>query len=345
MVYRGEESESLEREFAEHFQTRYALSCGSGTAACHLIYMGYGIRQDDEVIFPANAFMSIVNALVREGGKPVLVDTEEETHNIDPVKAEEAITHKTKAIVVTHMCGHPADMDAVMKIGRKHDIKIIGDAARSLGARYKGKPVCSIPDATFTSMGSKCIGSGGPAGMVMTNDKELVQKVYLMRGYGKDAGGGQNYKYFGLNYEIGEINAAIARHQLRKVDGWNAKRRFNAKLISELLQDILAIRLPIEKPWAHHVYNWYLVKILEKRDELFRYLMKKGIRPRFRGPGHYPFIHMQKIVQERFGYKEGNFPVLERQVGKLLDLTYIHWTLTKEEVTYVPKLIKQFYSN
>lgn len=348
----GEQSESLEKEFAEHFQTKYALSCGSGTAASHLIYMGYNIGDGDEVIMPANAFMSNVAALVRERGRPVLVDIEEENYNIDPDKVVEAITPKTKAILLTHMCGHPDNMDIFMELGQEHNIKIIGDAARALGARYKGKPIESIADATFTSIGSKCIGSAGPAGMVLTDDKELTQKMYMMRGYGKDAwgymkdylGAGQDYKYFGLNYEIGEINAAVARHDLRKLEGWNEKRRANAKLINEILEGIKEIQLPIVKPWATSVYNWYLVKVLEKRGELQKYLEQNGVRARFSGPGHYPFIHQQKPVQEKFGYKEGDFPVLESQYRTLLDLTYIHWTKTEEEVTQVPKLIKDFYS-
>lgn len=340
----GEQSESLEKEFTEYFQTNYAISCASGTASVHLIYMGYKIGEGDEVIMAANSFMSNVTALVRERGKPVLVDIEEETYNIDPDKVVEAITSKTKAILLVNMCGHPDDMDVFMELGQEYNIKIIGDSARALGARYKGKPIESIADATIVSIGSKCIGSAGPAGMVLTNDKELAQKIYLMRGYGKDAWGGQDYKYFGLNYEIGEINAAVARHELRKLEGWNDKRCANARLINEILEGINAIQLPIVKSWATSVYNWYLVKVLEKNDELLQYLKQKGIRARFSGPGHYPFVHLQKIVQDKFGYKEGDFPVLESQFGKLLNLTNIHWTKTKEEVTRVPKLIKKFYS-
>jgi len=348
----GEQSESLEKEFAEHFKTKYAISCGSGTAAVHLIYMGYEIGDGDEVIMPANNFMSNITALVRERGRPVLVDIEEETYNIDPDKVVEAITPKTKAIVLDHMCGHPDNMDIFMELGQEHNIKIIGDAARALGARYKGKPIESIADATLASIGSKCIASAGQAGMVFTNDKDLAHKMYMMRGYGKDAwgymkdklGAGQDYKYFGLNYEIGEINAAVARHELRKLEGWNEKRRANAKLINEILEGITAIQLPVVKSWATSVYNWYLVKVLEKSDELQQYLKQKGMRVKFSGPGHYPYVHLQKIVQEKFGYKEGDFPVLESQFGKLADLTNIHWTKTEEEVTQVPKLIKDFYS-
>jgi len=339
----GEESESLEIEAAKHFKTDYALSCGTGTAAWHLILMAYGIGQGDEVIMPANAFMSVVCALVRENGKPVLVDVEEETYNIDPIKAEKAITPKTKAIVMSHMGGHSADIDAFMDIGEKYNIKIIGDACRSLGGRYKGKPLCSIPDVTFTSIGCKKIGSAGLGGLVFTNDKELADKIYLMRGYGKDAwAGNQIYFYFGLNYEIGEIHAAVARHQLRKLNEWTEKRRSNAKTINGMLKDIHEVKLPIEKSWAYHVYDGYSLKILEKKDELCQFLKNKGVKSRFYGPGHYPFIHMQKPVQERFGYKIGDFPILENQIGKLLNLT-VDWNRKKDEITHIPELIRDFY--
>lgn len=341
----GEESESLETEAAEYFKSKYTLSCGSGTAAWHLILMGYGIGQGDEVIMPANAFMSVVCALVRENGKPILVDVEEETYNIDPIKAEKAITPKTKAIVLSHMGGHPADIDAFMDLGEKYNIKIIGDACRSLGGKYKGKPQCSIPDATFASIGCKKIGSAGLGGLIFTNDKELADKIYLMRGYGKDAwAGNQIYYYFGLNYEISEIQAAVARHQLRKLNEWTEKRRSNAKTINELLKDIPEIILPIEKSWAYHVYDGYLLKILEKKDELCQFLKNKGIKPIFNGPGHYPFIHMQKPIQERFGYKIGDFLILENQIGKIFILN-VDWNRKKDEITYIPKLIKEFYSN
>jgi len=343
----GEQTESLEREFAEHFHTKYAVSCGSGTAGSHLVLMGYEFGQGDEIILPANGFMSVVCAIVHVNAKPILVDVEEDTYNIDLDKAKKAITPRTKAIVLAHMGGHPADIDPFMELGRRHNIKIIGDTARALGAKYKGKPVCSLPDVTFTSIGSKSIGSGGLGGMAMTNDGALAEKMRILRGYGKDSWSGkQEYHYFGLNYEMTEIGAAVARHQLRKLDGWQELRRDNARLTNEALSKVTEVQIPVEKPWAYSVYTSYFLKALRKRDELVQFLRKKGIRSegRFDGPGHYPFIHMQRPVKERFGYKEGDFPALESQAKKAVELD-VGPTRSKEEITKVAELISEFYQS
>ncbi|HKM49639.1 MAG TPA: DegT/DnrJ/EryC1/StrS family aminotransferase [Candidatus Bathyarchaeia archaeon] len=342
----GEQTESLEKEIAEHFQTKYALSCATGTAAWHLTLMAYDIGQGDEVILPANGFMSIVCAIAHVNAKPVLVDVEDETYNLDLAKVQKIITPRTKVILLPHIGGHPVDIDPFIELGRRKNIKIVGDTARALGSKYKGKPVCSLPDITFASIGSKSIGSGGLGGIAMTNDEELVEKMRLMRGYGKESwSGGQEYSYFGLNYEMSEIGAAIARHQLRKLNGWQELRRSHAKLTNEILERVQHVQVPVEKPWAYSVYTTYFLKVLQKRDELVQHLRQNGVRGegRFNGPGHYPFIHMQKPVQDRFGYKEGQFPVLEDQAKKIVALD-VGPTRTREEITQVAELIRDFCS-
>jgi len=291
--------------------------------------------------------MSVVCAIAHVNAKPVLVDVDDETYNLDLDKVQKLITPRTKIILLAHLGGHPADIDRFMELGHRKSIKIVGDTARALGSKYKGKPACSKPDLTFASIGAKSIGSGGLGGIAMTNDGELAEKMRILRGYGKDSWSGkQEYYSFGLNYEMSEIGAAIARHQLRKLNAWQELRRGNAKLTNEILEDLQDVKLPVEKPWAYSVYTTYLLKALKKRNELVHFLQQNNVRGEggFAGPGHYPFIYMQKPVQIRYGYREGQFPILEDQAKEIVALD-VSPTKTNEEITHVAQLIREFYSS
>lgn len=346
----GERTESLEKDVAEHFQTKYALSCATGTAAWHLTLMGYGIGQGDEVIVPANSFMSVICALAHTNAKPVLVDIEPETYQPDVHEVEKAITPKTKAIVLSHMGGHPTEIDPFVELARSRGVKLVGDEARALGAKYKGKRVSCLVDVSFASIGAKSIGSGGLGGLIMTNDGELAEKMRIMRGYGKDSWSGkQEYYYFGLNYEMSEIGATVARHELRKLDGWQELRRSNTKLTNEILATTKDVQVPVEKPWAYSVYTSYFLKVNKDKEKLVQKLQQKdrlgGLLERgFNGPGHYPFLHMQRPVQAKYGYREGQFPVLESQAKKIVELS-VEPTRTREEITQVAELIRDFCSH
>jgi len=322
----GEELEKFEKEFSNYIGAKYGVGVNSGSDALYLAIKTLGIGEGDEVITVSHTFISTVDAIVRNGAKPVFVDIDPETYTIDVTQIEKKITERTKAIIPVHLYGHPADMDPITEIANDYDIKIIEDACQAHGAEYKGKKVGSIGDVgCFSFYPVKNLGAYGDGGMIVTNNEELADKLRMLRNYGSPK---KYYNDFvGVNSRLDEIQAAILRVKLKYLDNWNEKRKKIAKLYNELLENSDII-IPVEKKWAEHVYHLYVIRHKE-RDKLQQHLLKNGIQTQI----YYPIpVHKQKAYLD-LGYST-SLPITEKICNEILSLP-IHPWIRKEEVEII----------
>jgi len=333
----GENVNFLEKEFAGFCETDYAVGVANGTDALRLALIACGIGKGDEVITIPNTFIATTEAISQTGVKIVFVDVNLWTYNIDVSQIEGAINERTRVIVPVHLFGEPADMNPIMKIARKYNLKVIEDACQAHGAEYKGKKVGSIGDAgCFSFYPSKNLGAFGDGGMVVTNGNEIAQKIKMLRDHGQI----KKYEHLveGYNSRLDEIQAAILRVKLKRLDEWNKLRRKNASIYNDLLEDVDEVVMPLEAEYAKHVYHLYVIRT-HRRDELQDWLKSKGI-----GTGlHYPIpLHLQRAY-EYLGYKEGDFPVAEECAKQILSLPMFP-ELTQEEIEKVVTEIKRFFA-
>lgn len=309
----GKEVELFEEEFAKYSGTKYCVGVGSGLGALELILKGYDIGEGDEVIIPANTFIATALAVSYAGATPVLVDVDEKTYNINPELIESAITDKTKAIMPVHLYGHPCDMDPIVEIAKKHNLKVIEDSSQAQGALYKGRMVGSLGDASGMSLFPvKNMGALGDAGVVTTDDKELADKIKILRNYGSSKKYYNEYK--GYNCKLDEIQAAILRVKLKYIDEWNEYRQ---NIASEYLKNIKndKIMLPSILEGANHVWHRFVIRTKD-RDGLQKYLEEHGIQ----AMPHYPVpIHKQEAYTE-LSYLIGTLPVTEHISDEILSL-------------------------
>lgn len=330
----GQEVELFEQEFAEYCGTKYCVGCGNGLDALYLILKAYGIGKGDEVIVPSNTYIATALAVSYTGAIPVFVEPTLDSFNIDVTRIEEKITDKTKAIMAVHLYGQPADMDEINKIAKKYDLKVVEDAAQAHGALYKGRKVGSLGDAAgFSFYPGKNLGALGDAGAVVTNDKELADKVRALGNYGSD------YKYHhiyqGHNSRLDELQAAFLRIKLRNLDRWTEDRRNTAKIYLQQIHhpDIL---LPKEDKNGKHVYHVFAIRSAN-REELEDYLNKNGIGTN----KHYPIpMHLQKAFQE-LKIKKGSLPLAEEISETELSIP-MYYGMKQEEITYVIECLNNF---
>lgn len=331
----GQDVESLENEFAKLVGTKYAVSVGSGLSALELGMKALGIGTGDEVLVPVNSYIASASAVSLAGATPVLVDCLEDTFNIDIVKAEKAITKKTKAIMPVHLYGQVADMENVLKLARKYKLKVIEDACQAHGASFKKKMAGSFGDfAAFSFYPGKNLGAYGDGGLVTTNSKGLVDKIKMLRNYGQK----EKYKHYllGGNSRLDNLQAAVLLVKLKKLKEWNAKRLENARLYNQLLDGLPPVT-PKIFPEFNHIFHLYVVRV-NNRDKLSEYLSKAGIATQM----HYPIpIHLQPAYKP-LGYKKGEFPIAEKLSSEILSLPMFP-ELKKNEIKYICKKIKDFY--
>ena len=333
----GKRVEEFEENFAKYCNVNHAASVSTGTNALELISRGLGIGKDDEVIVPANTFIATASAVVSAGAKPVLVDCDESC-NIDVKKIESAITGNTKAIMPVHLYGQPAEMDEILEIAKKHNLKVIEDACQAHGALYRGKKVGSLGHAAaFSFYPAKNLGAFGDAGIAVSNDKELIEKIKMLRNYGQSKK--YYHDFFAFNKRMDALQAAILNVKLPSLDEWNEQRRKIASYYNKMLKDVKEIELPNEKSHIAQVYHLYVIKT-KKREELQKFLEEKGI-----GTGiHYPLpIHLQKAFSH-LGHKEGDFPKTEQYSRQILSLPMFPG-MREEEAKYVANRIKSFFGN
>jgi dTDP-4-amino-4,6-dideoxygalactose transaminase len=332
----GENNEKLEQEFARYCGVKYGVTVNSGTAALHLSLLALGIGNGDEVITVSHTYVATANVILFVGAKPVFVDIDPETYTMDPDKLEKCITQKTRAIIPVHLYGHPADMDPILEIAKKHDLCVVEDACQAHGALYNKRRVGSLGDvACFSFYPSKNMTVCGDGGIIVTKNEDVMEKLKILRNQGQRV---KNlHECLGFNMRLSEIHACIARVQLKHLNEWNITRRKNAAMYNSLLADIKKVKKPIERKWAGHVYHYYVIRY-PKRDELKEYLTSKRI-----GVGiHYPTpIHLQPIYKERFRFSIGGFPVTEEIANEVLSLP-CHPMLSLQNIEFIADSITEF---
>jgi perosamine synthetase len=331
----------FEEKFSSFCNAKYGISCSSGTVALHLAIEAMGIGKGDEVIIPTFTMIASSNAVIYAGAKPVLIDAEPETWNIDINKIEEKITKNTKAIMVVHTYGHPVDMDKIKAIADKHNLPIIEDAAEAHGAEYKGKKAGSLGDIACFSFYANKIITTGEGGLITTNNQQWAENARNLRNHHFSEPRFTHNKV-GYNYRMTNMQAAIGLAQLEKIDELIDARRKNAKLYSQLLKDIPGITLPPEKEWAKNVYWMYGILISKKfgktMPQLREELKNKGIDTRTFFTG----MHKQPAYKEqdsRFPDITGSYPIadqLEQQGCYLPSSSH----LTEEQIKTVAEAIK-----
>ncbi len=332
----------FEKKFASAHDVKHCLGVSSGTDGNHLVLWSLGIGPGDEVIIPANTFIATAWGATLCGARPVFVDIEKDTYNIDPQKIEKAITSKTKAIVAVHLYGQPADMDSLKEISAKHNIFLVEDCAQAHIAEYKGQKVGGLGVASsFSFYPGKNLGAYGEGGAVLTNDDEIAKKVKMIR----DHGAIQKYDHeiFGHNYRMDGIQGAVLDVKLNHLNNWTEARRNVAKKYYELLKDVNEIILPREAAYAKHVYHLFVIQIknggTEERNRFAKYLNDNGVSTGF----HYPIpLHQQKCF-DYLGYKKGDFPVTEQLAENGLSLP-MYPELEMQMIEYVCDAIKRFFN-
>ena len=332
----GKECEEFEREFAAYCENDYCVGVATGLDALYLILKAYGIEKGDEVIVPSNTFIATALAVSYVGATPVFVEPEISTYNINPAQIEEAITGKTKAIMAVHLQGRPADMDPILSIADKYQLKVIEDAAQAHGTLYKGKKVGSLGDAAaFSFYPGKNLGALGDGGAVVTKDKYLAEQVRALGNYGSD------YKYHhiyqGTNSRLDELQAAFLRVKLSELDKWNKDRKAIAKRYFEGIINPEII-LPLQPDATFdHIYHVFAIRS-HRRDELEQYLSEHGIGT----VKHYPTpMHLQPCYAE-LGIAEGDLPIAE-EISKTILSIPMYYGMTSEEVDYVIEVLNSFH--
>jgi dTDP-4-amino-4,6-dideoxygalactose transaminase len=330
----GPDVRAFEGEFARFCGVRYALGVDSGTAALHLAFLACDIGPGDEVITTPHTFIATIGMLGRVGARPVFVDIDPRTYNMDPARIEAAITERTKAILPVHLYGQPAEMDPILEIADKHGLKVIEDAAQAHGAEYKGRRAGSMGHvAIFSFYPGKNLGAYGDAGAVVTDDGEIAEKVRLLRNHGRR----DKYEHLlqGFNYRIDTLQAAILRAKLAHLKEWNEARRRRAAAYRGFLGD-LDLVLPYEPEHVRAVYHLFVVR-LQERDALLEYLRERGISTGI----HYPIpLHLQPACRH-LGHKEGDFPITEESARQVLSLP-MYPELTQVQIQEVVRAIKEF---
>lgn len=298
----GKYIQAFEKEFAKFVGVKYAVTTSNGTAALHLALAALDLGPEDEVIVPSMTFVATANAVVYTGAKPVFVDSELESWNIDPEKIKEKINPRTKAIIPVHLYGHPANMGPILSIARKYSLAVIEDAAEAHGALYRSKMVGSLGDIScFSFFGNKII-TTGEGGMVVTNNKLLADKVKMLRDHGVSKRRRYYHSHLGFNYRMTNLQAAIGLAQMKKVKDIIKRKREIATLYSEGLKDLADIVLQPEAKWAKNVYWMYSLLIPKKgkknRDFLAKELKKNKIDSR---PFFFPIHRLPRYkVNEKF---------------------------------------------
>jgi len=333
----GQDLRLFEKEFARFCHTDYAVGVSSGTAALFLSLLSLGIGKNDEVIVPDFTYIATSLAVSYTGARPVFVDIDEHTYNIDVVKIKEAITKKTKAIIPVHLFGQPANMPEILKIAKEYSLKVIEDSAQAHGASIKmnnrWQIVGGLSDiGCFSFYPSKNLGALGDGGMIVTNDEKIYKKLLMLRDYGRLSK--YEHAIIGYNSRLDTLQAAILKVKLKKLNVWNNLRRKSAHRYDKLLQDIDGVITPYVSRAVKHVYHIYAIRT-KKRDELCQRLQAKDIGVVI----HYPIpLHLQKAYKD-LGYRKGDFPNSEHLAQEVISLPmYPH--LKESQIKFVVNVVK-----
>ena len=326
---KGKYVNQFEENFAEFCGVKYGVATFNGTIALHLVLAALNIGAGDEVIVPSLTFVATANAVAYTGATPIFVDSEPETWNIDPTAIETAITPRTKAIIPVHLYGHPADMDAINAIARRHNLRVIEDAAEAHGAQYRGKPAGSLGDAAiFSFMGNKII-TTGEGGLVVTNNRALAERCFFLQNHARRPDSPYWHTEIGFNYRMTNLQAALGVAQLEQIEEFITIRRRNAAHYMARLGDVPGLVMPPQAEWAETVY-WMFAPLITPefgvdRDTVITKLREKGIESR-------PFFG---CVHQMPMYNTGqSFPVAEMLSAQGINLPS-GTTLTADDIDFV----------
>jgi dTDP-4-amino-4,6-dideoxygalactose transaminase len=327
----GARGRELETAIRDYHGMKEAIGVASGTDALHLALRALGIGPGDEVITTPFTFFATVEAVLYTGARPVFVDIEPETLNMDPDLLEAAITARTRAVLPVHIFGHPADMERIVPIARAASLRVIEDCAQSFGASLAGQKTGSFGDAAcFSFYPSKNLGAYGDGGMILVNDPSVAESIRKLRNHG--SAGGYRHECVGYNSRLDEIQAGVLLVKFRRIEEYNRLRRERASLYTGLLADV--VRCPLEKDAAYHVYHQYTIRDAG-RDGLQRFLRENGVP----SVVYYPIpLHLQEAL--RFlGHREGDFSVAEKAAKEVLSLP-MYPELDERDVEFTAELVR-----
>ena len=343
MLSLGPKVLEFEEKFAKLLGVKYAVAVNSGTSGLHLCIRALGIKDGDEVITSPFSFIASANCALFEGAKPVFVDVEEDTFNMDVSQIEKKITGKTKAIIPVHIFGQACDMETIMQIAKKHKLNVIEDACESIEAKRNNKKVGTFGDAAVFAFYPNKQMTTGEGGMIVTNDEKIAKLCRSMRNQGR----GESMQWLthdrlGYNYRLSDLQAALGVSQLDKLPFLLSERKRVAELYLSGLTTIPEVKLPRISPG--NIHTWFVFPIqvpINKRDKLIEYLKKNKIQSKAYFD---PSIHLQEFYKKEFGYKEGDFPVAEKLSKKTLILP-LYPGLSGDDVFFICKVINAFFSS
>jgi dTDP-4-amino-4,6-dideoxygalactose transaminase len=324
----------FEKEFAAFCGTRFSAGVGSGTDALWMAILGLGIGPGDEVVTVPDTFIATAEAISWCGAKPVFVDVDPVTYNMDPSNLEAAITPKTRAIIPVHLFGQMADMDPILEIARKRKLFVVEDASQAHGAEYKGKKAGSIGDAgCFSFYPGKNLGAYGEAGAVVTNNEDLDRKMRMLRDHGQVKK--YHHSLIGWNARMDGIQGAVLSVKLRHLSVWNEGRRRNAAIYDQLLKGVKGVTTPTQAGYAKHVYHIYAIRVAD-RDRLIAALAEKDIHCGI----HYPIpVHLLDAYKS-LDLGKGSFPIAEKSAQEFVSLPMFA-ELSREQIGFAVNGLKE----
>ena len=333
----GDEVRKLEASIAAYSETKHGIGCASGSDALLLALMALDVGNGDEVITTPFTFFATAAAITRLGARPVFVDIDYATYNLDTSRVEAAITSKTKAIMPVHLYGLCAEMDPLLELSKRHGIPIVEDAAQAIGATDRGEKAGSIGAiGCFSFYPTKNLGGAGDGGLLTTNDDDLAQRLRRLRTHG----GANEYEHseVGINSRLDELQAAVLNVKFPQLDKWSDERANKARVYDELLDDVpFELITPSIRDEARHIYHQYVIRVPQHRDALMEHLKANGVGTKV----YYPIpLHRQECFAY-LGYQEGDFPESERAARETLALP-VYPELTQAQQTYVAETIANF---
>ncbi|MFA6096776.1 MAG: DegT/DnrJ/EryC1/StrS aminotransferase family protein [Candidatus Paceibacterota bacterium] len=339
----GPKLTEFEEKFSRYIGTKYAVAVNSGTSGLHLIVRALGIGREDEVITSPFSFIASANCILFENAKPVFVDIDPDTLNIDAGKIEKAITDRTKAIVAVDILGHPLDWDRVTKVARKNKLKIIEDSCEAFGAEYRGRKCGTFGEASVFAFYPNKQMTTGEGGMILTDSREIKDLCSSMANQGRKVENGKWLEHvrLGYNYRMCDINAALGIAQLSRINDMFKKRDRVAKLYDKYLGGVDGVSVPYVAPWAKISWFVYVIRLSGKyvrkdRDRIMEKLKDAGIQC----SNYFQCIHLQPFYKDLYGYKRGDFPIAENISDHTVALPFYN-NLSEDKIKYVVKSLKR----
>jgi perosamine synthetase len=343
----GQRIDDFEKLLAETVGTKYAVTFNSGTSALHALMIASGIGPGDEIIVPSFTFIATANCALYVGAKPVFGEIEETTYGLDPQDVTRRISPKTKAIIPIHYGGLPCQIKELSRIAHESHLLLLEDAAESIGANINGKNVGTYGDASMISFCGNKVITTGEGGVILTDSRELLEKMLLIRSHGRLEKGNYftsietpDYITLGFNWRISTITAALGITQLRKLEKLAEMRRRNATYMAQRLKEINGVRPPSEPKGYFHIYQMFTIQLngdSKVRDGLRDYLAKNGITSKV----YFPPVHLTQFYRTKFGYREGALPITEEISNHVLTLP-MYPTLTEAEMDYIADKIAKY---